>query len=74
MDDVVKEVGKENVMQIIYNAGNYKTFRLLVNVEKKLFCTPSVIHCTNLILKDFDKKIQLYQERIVSASGTTYIY
>ncbi|XP_068461612.1 uncharacterized protein [Phaseolus vulgaris] len=66
MDDVVEEVGEDNVMQIVTdNAANYKAAGdLLMQKRRKLYLTPSAAHCIDLMLEDFGKKIPLHQETI----------
>ncbi|GAU26503.1 hypothetical protein TSUD_361360 [Trifolium subterraneum] len=77
MDDVVEEVGEENVVQIVTdNAENYKeTGELLMEKRSNLFWTPCAAHCFDLMLEDFEKKIPLHKETIAKGKKiTTYIY
>ncbi|XP_050889717.1 uncharacterized protein LOC127095008 [Lathyrus oleraceus] len=62
MDDIVEEVGEENVVQIVTdNVANYKL------ADK--------YHCIDLILEDFESKILMHKEIIASDKKiTTYIY
>jgi len=68
MDDVVEEVGEENIIQIVTdNATNYKTVgELLIQKKKKLYWTLCVAHYIDLMLEDFDKKISLHRETITN--------
>jgi len=77
MDDVVEEVGEENVIQLITdNAANYKAAgELLMQKRKKLYWTPCAAHCIDLMLEDFEKKIPLHHDTIANGKKiTTYIY
>ncbi|XP_016189421.1 uncharacterized protein LOC107630719 [Arachis ipaensis] len=58
IDDVVEEVGEENVIQVVTdNAANYKaTGEMLMKKRKKLFWTPCAAHCIDLMLEDLKKK------------------
>ncbi|PNY07001.1 HAT family dimerization domain containing protein [Trifolium pratense] len=81
IDDVVEEVGEENVVQIVTNnAANYKAAgELLMNKRIKLFWTPCAAHCIDLMLEDFEKKISLHKEtiakvlRIVDSEEKTFM-
>ncbi|XP_068503640.1 uncharacterized protein [Phaseolus vulgaris] len=77
MDDVVEEVGEDNVMQIVTdNAANYKAVGdLLMQKRNKLYWTPCATHCIDLMLEDFEKKIPLHQKTISNGKKiTAYIY
>ena len=77
MDDVVEEVGEDNVIQIVTdNAANYKAVvDLLMQKRKKLYWTPCAAHCIDLMLEDFEKKISLHQETISNGKKIiAYIY
>ncbi|XLR57114.1 hypothetical protein S83_007786 [Arachis hypogaea] len=58
IDDVVEEVGEENVIQVVTdNAANYKAAgEMLMKKKKKLFWTPCATHCIDLMLEDLEKK------------------
>jgi len=60
----MEEVGEESVIEIITdNAINYKVIRdLLMQKRKKLNWTPCAVHCMDLMLEDFEKKMSLHQE------------
>ncbi|KAF1893107.1 hypothetical protein Lal_00015309 [Lupinus albus] len=66
MDEIVEEVGEENVVQIVTdNATNYKAVReLLMRKRMKLYWTPCAAHCIDLMLEDFEKKIPIHKETI----------
>ncbi|CAL2278771.1 unnamed protein product [Prunus armeniaca] len=57
LDDVVKEVGEEHVIQVITdNASNYKNAEVkLMEKRKKLWWTPCAAHCIDLMLEDISK-------------------
>ncbi|GAU29429.1 hypothetical protein TSUD_149990 [Trifolium subterraneum] len=77
IDDVVQEVGEENVVQIATdNAANYKAAgKLLMEKRSNLYWTPCAAHCIDLMLEDFEKKIPLHKETIAKGKKiTTYIY
>jgi len=77
LDVIVKRIGKENVVQVVTdNAANYKAAgQLLMEKRKGLFWTPCAAHCIDLILEDFEKKLEVH--RVTIANGrriTPYIY
>ncbi|CAJ2670809.1 unnamed protein product [Trifolium pratense] len=77
IDDVVEEVGEENVVQVVTdNAANYKAAgELLMQKRSNLYWTPCAAHCIDLMLEDFEKKIPLHKETIPKGKKiTTYIY
>lgn len=77
MDDIVEEVGEENVMQVVTdNAANYKAAgEMLMQKRKNLYWTPCAAHCIDLMLEDFEKKLNVHKETIPKGRRiTTYIY
>ncbi|KAI5437809.1 hypothetical protein KIW84_023793 [Lathyrus oleraceus] len=77
MDDIVEEVGEENVVQIVTdNAANYKLAgQMLMDKRNKLYWTPCAAHCIDLMLEDFESKIPMHKEIIASGKKiTAYIY
>jgi len=62
LDDIVEEIGEENVVQIVTdNAANYKAVgELLMKKRKTLYWTPCAAHCIDLMLEDFEKKVPLF--------------
>ena len=54
MDKVVKEVGEENVVQVVTdNEASFKAAgMLLMEKLKHLFWSPCVAHCIDLMLED----------------------
>ncbi|KAI5411161.1 hypothetical protein KIW84_056341 [Lathyrus oleraceus] len=77
MDDIVEEVGEENVVQIVTdNAANYKLVgQMLMDKRNKLYWTPCAAHCIDIMLEDFESKIPMHKEIIASGKKiTTYIY
>ena len=57
MDEVIKDVGEENVVQIVTdNAANYVAAgKLLMERHPHLFWTPCAGHCIDLMLEDLGK-------------------
>lgn len=77
IDDVVEEIGEENVVQVVTdNAANYKAAgELLMEKRPHLYWTPCAAHCIDLMLEDFEKKIPLHTDAISKGKKiTTYIY
>ncbi|CAH9125516.1 unnamed protein product [Cuscuta epithymum] len=77
LDDVVEDVGEENVIQIVTdNATNYKAAgELLMQKRKRLYWTPCAAHCIDLMLEDYEKKIPVHGETIPKGRRiTTFIY
>lgn len=77
IDEVVEEVGEENVVQVVTdNAANYKAAgALLMQKRKNLYWTPCAAHCIDLMLEDFEKKLPLHKETIASGKKiAVYIY
>ncbi|KAK8931186.1 hypothetical protein KSP39_PZI016912 [Platanthera zijinensis] len=77
LDEVVEKVGEENVVQVVTdNASNYKAAgQMLMEKRKHLYWTPCAAHCIDLILEDFEKKIELHKSTIAKGRKiTTYIY
>jgi phosphoribosyl-ATP pyrophosphohydrolase len=77
LDVIIKRIGEENVVQVVTDiAANYKAAgQLLMEKRKILFWTPCVAHCIDLILEDFEKKLEVHQ--VIIAKGrriTSYIY
>ncbi|KAK4417116.1 hypothetical protein Salat_2537100 [Sesamum alatum] len=58
MDDVVEEIGKKYVVQVITDNGSAykKAGELLMRKRKHLYWTPCAAHCIDLILEDFAEK------------------
>jgi len=77
LDVIVERIGEENVVQVITdNAANYTTLgQSLMGKRKRLFWTPCVAHCIDLILEDFEKKLKVHQVTIANGKRiTSYIY
>ncbi|RVW96149.1 hypothetical protein CK203_037756 [Vitis vinifera] len=57
LDEVVEEIGEENVVQVITdNASNYVNAGMrLMEKRRKLWWTPCVAHCIDLMLEDIGK-------------------
>nr|KYP44042.1 hypothetical protein KK1_034465 [Cajanus cajan] len=76
LDNVVEEVGEENVYIVTDNVANYKAAgEMLMKKRTKLYWTLCEAHCIDLMLEDFQKKISLHSETIASGRRiTSYIY
>jgi hypothetical protein len=77
LDAIMERIVEENVVQVVIdNAANYKAAKqLLMEKRKSLFWTPCVAYCIDLILEDFEKKLEVYQ--VIVSKGrriTLYIY
>ena len=77
LDDFVEKIGEEHVVQVVTdNAANYKAAgEMLMSKRKKLFWTPCAAHCIDLMLEDFEKKIE--EHKVTIAKGrkiTSFIY
>ncbi|XP_068336462.1 uncharacterized protein [Pyrus communis] len=57
LDDVIQEIGEENVVQVIFdNASNYKNVGAkLMERKEKVWWTPCAAHCIDLMLEDIFK-------------------
>jgi hypothetical protein len=77
MDDIVEEVGEDNVVQIVTdNATNYKAAgEMLMNKRKRQYWTPCATHCVDLMLEAFEKKILVHAVTIPKGTKiATFIY
>ncbi|KAJ6942043.1 hypothetical protein NC652_007979 [Populus alba x Populus x berolinensis] len=77
LDAIVERIGEENMLQVVTdNAANYKAAgQLLMGKRKRLFWTPCAAHCIDLILEDFEKKLEVHQVTIANGRRiTSYIY
>ncbi|KAL4558394.1 hypothetical protein LXL04_036594 [Taraxacum kok-saghyz] len=77
LDEFVEKIGEEHVVQVVTdNAANYKAVgEMLMQKRKKLFWTPCAAHCIDLILEDFEKKIDDHKETITKGRKiTSFIY
>lgn len=76
IDEVVEEVGEENVVQVVNNLGNYKAVgKMLMEKRKRIWWTPCVAYCIGLMLEDFENKLVVHKETIANAKRiTSYIY
>ncbi|XP_020233789.1 uncharacterized protein LOC109813910 [Cajanus cajan] len=77
MDDIVEEVGEENVVQVVTrNDSNYKAAgKMLVGKRKRLFWMPCVIDSINLMLEDFVMKLRIHGDTVANGRRiTSYIY
>ncbi|XP_057948281.1 uncharacterized protein LOC131143943 [Malania oleifera] len=76
MDEVVEEVGEENVVQVItYNAKNMiNGGKKLMEKRQKLYWTPCAIHCLDLMLEDI-AKLKIHASTILKAKQVVkFIY
>ncbi|XLT56257.1 hypothetical protein HN873_048861, partial [Arachis hypogaea] len=77
IDEVIEEVGEENAVQVVTDyAANYKKAgQMLMEKRKNLYWTPCAAHCVDLMLEDFEKKLDLHKDTIAKGRRlTTYIY
>jgi len=77
IDDIVEEVGENNVIQVVIDiVAIYKAVgELLMQKRKKLYWNPCAAHCIDLMWEDFEKKIPLHHDTIaIGKKITTYIY
>ncbi|XP_009368889.2 uncharacterized protein LOC103958368 [Pyrus x bretschneideri] len=76
LDDVIQEIGEENVVQVISdNASNYKNARAkLMERKEKLWWTQCAAHCIDLMLKDI-AKMKWFDDTLKHAKCVTkYLY
>ena len=76
LDAIMERIGEENFVQVMTNnAANYKAAGQLLMAKIKLFWTPYATPCIDLILKDFEKKLEVHQVTIAKGRRvTSYIY
>jgi hypothetical protein len=77
MDDIVEEIGEENVVQVVTdNTANYEAAgEMLMEKRTKLYWTPCAAHCIDLMLEDLEKKPPIHKETIARGKKiTTFIY
>jgi hypothetical protein len=75
ISDVIKEVGPENVLQVVTDNGtNFKKAGKKLMEKYNIFWTPCAAHCIDLILKDFSKTKLLNRVVGQARSVTTFIY
>ena len=60
LDCIMGKVGEDNIVQVITdNVANYTNAReILMEKGKKLYCASCAVHCVDLILEDFKKKLR----------------
>nr|XP_028956181.1 uncharacterized protein LOC103417677 isoform X2 [Malus domestica] len=76
LDDVIQEIGEENVVQVISNnASNYKNVGAkLMERKEKLWWTQCAAHCIDLMLKDI-AKMKCFDDTLEHAKCITkYLY
>jgi hypothetical protein len=63
MDDIVEEVGEENVVQIVTDGADYYegAGEMLMKKRTRLYWTPCATRCIAMILKGYEK-IPIYKE------------
>jgi len=77
IDNIVEKVREDNVVQVLTdNATNYKVVgQMLMKKMKRLFWTPYVAHCVDLMLEDYEKNILIHEETISKGKRIiTFIY
>lgn len=75
MLDVIEEVGRENVIQIITdNASNFKAAGGWIQEDLNIYWTRCAAHCVNLMCEDISE-IQKFAEVVLKCKTVTrYIY
>ncbi|XP_039682519.1 uncharacterized protein [Medicago truncatula] len=73
MDDVVEEVGEENVVQVVTDNTTYfkAAGEMLMEKRTRLYWTPCATHCIEMMLEDYEKKIPVYEEIITKGKKIT---
>ena len=76
LDAIVERIGEENVVQVVTdNAANYKAAgQLLMGKRKGLFWTRCAAHCIDLILEDFEKKLEVHKVTIANGRRSPHTY
>lgn len=76
LDDVVEEVGKDKVVQIVTdNASAYKSAgRMLMHKRKHLYWTPCEAHCLDLMLKRIGELPQHKNTLLKAKKVSNFIY
>lgn len=76
LDQFVKEVGPENVVQVVTdNASNYVAAgNKLMNVYPSLYWTPCACHCIDLLLEDIGKMAWVREVVDQARTITRYFY
>lgn len=77
LKDIIKEVGKENVVQVITdNGSNFKKAGKTIEADTRygMFWTPCAAHCLDLILKDFGQRKRVVDAVTNARTLTTFIY
>ena len=75
LKDVIKEVGEENVVQIVVDNGStfVKVGKLLMK-KYNLYWTPCVAHCIDLMFEDISKRESLFDLITNARKITNFIY
>jgi Protein of unknown function (DUF 659) len=76
IDDVIEEIGEENVVQVVMDSASAYVCagQLLMEKRKKLFWNPCAAHCMDLILEDIGE-VQIFRDTIRKAKQVcTFIY
>lgn len=76
LDQFVKEVGPENVVQVVTdNASSYvAASNKLMNIYPSLYGTPCACHCIDLLLEDIGKMAWVREVVDQARTITRYIY
>ena len=75
LKDVIKEVGKQNVVQIVTDNGSafVKAGKLLMK-KYNLYCTPCAAHCIDLMFEDIGKRTSVVDMITKARKITNFIY
>ncbi len=75
LKDVVKEVGKDNVVQVVSdNASAYKKAGKKLMERYNLYWTPCAAHCLDLMFEDIGKKESVSQVIEQARAVTNFLY
>jgi len=75
MDIIVEKVGEDNVIQVVIDDAEYHKVvgQMLMAKGKRLFWTPCVAHCVDLMLEDYEK-IPIHETIRKGKKNTTFIF
>ena len=75
LKSVIKDVGEENMVQIVIDNGSVfvKASKLLMK-KFNLYWTPCAVHCVNLMFKDIDKRPSVAEVISNARKITNFIY
>ncbi|XP_028113725.1 uncharacterized protein LOC114311754 [Camellia sinensis] len=85
LDDIVNEIGEENVVQVVTDSASayVRVGRLLEEKRTKLFWSPCAVHCIDLMLNDISEltvfkdtkpRKSLYQQNLNADRGKRKVF